>query len=447
MLQIKHDPQRPRAHFTPQINLMYDPKGLIHWRENYHLFYQYNPNRAAWGDIHWGHAVSRDLVHWKYLPVALAPSPDGADAGGCFSGCAVQNGAEVALLYTGVYPEVQCLAVSRSADLTKWQKHPTAVIPAPPDGLVQEGFRDPCVWREGAEWRMAIGSGVCGIGGAVLLYRSMDLKQWEYLGILYQGDLQLREPLWTGTMWECPSFFPLGEKWVLVVSACSAEGAAYTLYFTGEYRADHFIPDGGPRLLDFGAAGCFYAPQTFLDGKGRRLMIGWLREGRSGEAQLEAGWSGAMSLPRVLTLGADGTLCCAPVEETKRLRGTERAWNAGQPCGGPVEMVLELTPGNAWCGVRLAASETAPERIEIGYDPQTGSVVVDCSAVGGTVSRCPYPLSGTTLKLHVFVDGSVIEVFVDDRLPIATRFYAENPATLRVWRVGSVAIRMWTFSG
>lgn len=443
MLQIKNDPQRPVAHFTPQINWMNDPNGLIHWRGNYHLFYQYNPDRAAWGNIHWGHAVSKDLIHWKYLPIALAPSPDGPDAGGCFSGCAVQNGDEVALLYTGVYPEVQCLAVNRSADLTKWQKHPVPVIPAPPDGLKVEGFRDTCIWREGGEWCMTIGSGITGAGGAVLLYRSPDLKQWEYLGILYQGDAQAREPLWTGTMWECPSFFQLGEKWVLVISACCVESALYTLYFTGQYRDNHFIPDVGPRLLDFGAAGCFYAPQTFLDEHGRRLMIGWLREGRSVEAQLQAGWSGTMSLPRVLTLGADGSLCCTPVEETKRLRGGDRPWQAGELCGGRAELLLEGEPGNTWCGVRLAVSETAPERIEIGYDPETGSVVVDCTAVGGTLSRCPYSLSEATVRLHVFVDGSVIEVFVEDRLPIATRFYVADPGALRVWGVGSAAINMW----
>lgn len=443
MLQIKNDPQRPVAHFTPQINWMNDPNGLIHWRGNYHLFYQYNPDRAAWGNIHWGHAVSKDLIHWKYLPIALAPSPDGPDAGGCFSGCAVQNGDEVALLYTGVYPEVQCLAVNRSADLTKWQKHPLPVISAPPDGLRVEGFRDPCVWREGGEWRMTIGSGITGAGGAVLLYRSPDLKQWEYLGVLYQGDAQIREPLWTGTMWECPSFFQLGKKWVLVISACCVESALYTLYFIGEYRDNRFIPDGGPRLLDFGAAGCFYAPQTFLDGQGRRLMIGWLREGRSVEAQLQAGWSGTMSLARVLTLGADGSLCCTPVEETQQLRGPhERIVSKGQPLGaGPLELLAELPP-DAWSGLRLMASADASQRIEIGYDRAAGMVVVDGETMGGTRSCCPYPLTAT-LKLRIFVDGSVLEVFVDDRLPLATRFYTQDPGALRVWGVGDVNISIW----
>src|SRR5262249_42399092 len=152
-----------------------------------------------------------DLVHWKHLPIALAPTPGGPDWDGCWTGCLVDDGGVPALVYTGVSPEVQCLARSRDGGLT-WEKEPRAVIDAPPPGLQVAGFRDPCVWKEEGGFMMAVGLGIKGQGGAVLLYRSPDLGRWEYLGPLVTGRKEL------GEMWECPNFFPLGGKHVLLVS-------------------------------------------------------------------------------------------------------------------------------------------------------------------------------------------------------------------------------------
>src|SRR5512143_2626508 len=129
------DRHRPRFHFLPERNWMNDPNGLIQWKGQYHLFYQYNPNGPFHGTIHWGHAVSGDLVHWAHLPVALAPTPDGPDKDGCWSGCAVDNGGVPTLIYTGVHPQTQCLAWSDD-DLLTWKKHAgNPVLPAPPPQL------------------------------------------------------------------------------------------------------------------------------------------------------------------------------------------------------------------------------------------------------------------------------------------------------------------------
>ena len=181
-------------------------------------------------------------------------------------------------------------------------------------------FRDPLVWKEGQEWRMAVGSGIHGKGGAVLLYGSRNLIEWQYIGILYQKDLQDLEGMETGTMWECPSIFHLGEKWVLIISVCNAKGPIGTFYYIGDYHEDHFIPDGPARRLDHGAEACFYAPQTFLSGSGERVMFGWLREARSVYEMKRAGWSGAMSLPRLLSLSEAGELWCAPLARITGLR-------------------------------------------------------------------------------------------------------------------------------
>lgn len=146
------DPRRPQFHLLPQRNWMNDPNGPIYWKGQYHMFFQYNPDAAVWGDMHWAHAVSPDMVHWRHLPIALAPTPGGPDAAGCFSGTAVVDNGVVTVLYTGVvnstlanatlndgqhiFRESQCLATSIDPDLKTWKKLAAPVIAAPPPGPV-----------------------------------------------------------------------------------------------------------------------------------------------------------------------------------------------------------------------------------------------------------------------------------------------------------------------
>src|SRR2546423_3561670 len=163
---LGRDPHRPRYHFLPPANWLNDPNGLIHWKGEYHMFYQYNPNGPFWGTIHWGHAASADLVHWRHLPVALAPTPGSADEHGCFSGCAVDNNGVPTLVYTGVRGEEQlpCIATG-SDDMLTWQKYPgNPVIAAPPDGIDPLDFRDHSVWWETDAWYQVIGSGIKDLG-------------------------------------------------------------------------------------------------------------------------------------------------------------------------------------------------------------------------------------------------------------------------------------------
>ena len=227
--RLAADPLRPQFHLLPARNWMNDPDGPIYWNGHYHMFFQYNPNAAVWGDMHWAHAVSPDLVHWKHLPVALTPTPGGPDQEGCFSGSAVIRDGTAAILYTGVrsvapadatlrdgthnYLETQCLATSHDPLLLTWTKLSAPVL-APPRDSKLTGFRDPCLWPEGRRWYMGIGSGQRGEGGRVLLYTSADLRAWEYLGPLASGrsiGKQTADPVDAGDMWECPDFFPLGK--------------------------------------------------------------------------------------------------------------------------------------------------------------------------------------------------------------------------------------------
>jgi beta-fructofuranosidase len=444
------DPQRPAYHFLPPANWLNDPNGLIHWRGIYHLFYQYNPNGPFWGTIEWGHAASADLVHWTHLPIALAPTPGSYDAGGCYSGCAVDNDGVPTIIYTGVHDgqQLACVAVG-DADLQTLRKYPgNPVIAAPPAALDVLGFRDHSVWREDDTWYQVIGSGIRGRGGAALLYRSPDLLQWEYLHPLHVGDRNQTQPVWTGGMWECPDFFALGDRQVLVVSVWDDERLYYPVYFTGAY-ADHRFTPALARRLDFGAS--FYAPQSMRDAQGRRIMWGWLREERDIAAQLAAGWSGVMSLPRILAPRPDGTLDIRPAPELARLRGRRYHWqdrdlppdlpaDLPEARGDSLEIVAEFAVGGATeVGLLVRRAPYQEEETCVYYDSRTQQVVVDGSraslsaAAHSGEARGPLALApGETVRLHIFLDRSVLEVFANEQICITDRIYPTRPDSLGI---------------
>ena len=421
------DPQRPQYHLLPAKNWMNDPNGPILWQDQYHMFYQYNPNGAFWGDMHWAHDVSDDMLHWRHLPIALAPTPGGPDKDGVFSGCAVIDKGVPTVLYTGVNPETQCLATS-SGDLTVWKKYEgNPVIPGPPPGMQVTGFRDPAVWQEGDTWLMAIGSGFRGKGGCVLLYESKDLRHWTYLHPLIQGKMKpgpaAKDPVDSGEMWECPDFFPLGGKHVLVIST-----ERVVKYMVGKYADRQFAPEaeGG---VDYGN---YYAARTMANTGSRRILWGWITEGRTVAAHTAAGWAGAMSLPRELALGSDGKLQMRPAAEVERLRGKSLG---AHPEGDCLELIAEIDPRDArQAGLRLRAAPDGSEQTLLYYDRAGRRLVLDRSKssldAGADRGAQSGPLelaAGEPLRLRVFLDGSVLEIFANARACLTGRIYPTRP--------------------
>jgi beta-fructofuranosidase len=434
--QMAHDPHRPRYHFQSPSNWMNDPNGFIHWQGEYHLFYQHNPFGPLHANMHWGHAVSEDLVHWRDLPLALTPTPGGFDKEGCWSGCAVDNNGVPTLVYTGVFPEVQIVATSADNLLT-WDKHTAnPVIAAPPADLEVTGFRDPCVWREADTWYLVIGSGIKNIGGAILLYRSPDLINWEYMHPLCVGN-----KVETAEMWECPSFFPLGDKHVLFVSVFLF---ACVEYFVGTYRDYKFEPEFHTPL-DYSSL--FYAPQSINDAAGRRLLFGWIREARSDALVEAAGWSGMQSVPRILLLRPDGLVGIEPAAELQALRGQHTHYSdrslspfttdkLDDVQGNSLEIIAEFVPGSAQeYGVKLLCSPDGEEETLVVYDRVTQTLTIDrarsCANPEG-VEITPQTgtlnlAEGEPLKLHIFLDCSVIEVFANGRMALTSRIYPTRP--------------------
>ena len=423
---------RPGYHFAPTANWMNDPNGLIYHQGRYHMFYQYNPYGAFHGTIHWGHVVSQDMLHWEHWPMALAPIPGSPDWAGCYSGCAVNNQGVPTLVYTGIKPETQCIAESRDG-LRTFQK-PTAnpVVAVPPAGLQTTGFRDPCVWAENDGWHMIIGSGLVDQGGTILSYSSPDLYHWQYDGQLCSGEMSD-----TGTMWECPNFFALGEEHMLIFSPIPLDRV---LCMTGHYANKRFTRRN---LYDVDASRIFYAPQTLLVPDGRRIMWGWLREGRSRAAQIEAGWSGVMSLPREIGLDDKGHPTWRVADEVDSLRQQslldERiTLPAGTHCeltrGKQLEIRLQVGSDDLAAPFTLGilAAADGSEACLLHWDGHT-SLTLDTTQASsnpdtyGEIVKVNVQLDkGEPLHLAIYVDVSVIEVLVNERYALTGRAYPES---------------------
>ena len=438
---LAEDPHRPSYHLTPPANWLNDPNGLIKHDGRYHVFYQYNPGGPFHNTMHWGHAVSDDLLTWADEPVALSPSPDSPDRDGCWSGCAVDDGGTPTILYTGGNGREQlpCLATADGAHLCGWTKHnENPVITEPPDGVElleteqwAAEFRDHTVWREDGIWHQLIGSGVADRGGAVLLYTSEDLRDWRYEGPLLIGDWE-----GAGAIWECPELLDLGGRQLLHVSDYES-----VQYFLGERRNGGFdIERQG--VLDHGD---FYAPQSMRDGD-RWLTWGWLPEARDVSAQWDAGWSGALSVPREISLGDDGRIRQRPAAELREFReaalglpasltldgGQRERLDAG---GRTLELEFEVHLADAEA-FELSVLES-PDRAE--YTPimytRGGELTVDRSPasadkqVFAETQRMHVTPYDEPLSLRVLLDGSVVELYANQRHCLTSRVYPTDPAS------------------
>jgi beta-fructofuranosidase len=443
--KLKKDIHYPQYHLTPPGNWMNDPNGMIFWQGKYHVFYQYNPEKAFWNNLHWGHAVSADLVYWQDLPIALTPSPHGVDKGGCWSGCTVDDHGVPTILYTAVWPEVQCIATG-SPDLVTWQKFSgNPVLAEPPDALAVNGFRDPCVWRENDSWYMLLGTGLPEQGGAVLLYHSADLRNWEYRRPLLVSD--------TGSsteVWECPAFFPLRDKHVLLISVSPEpyNPKVYTMYMVGTYQDETFTPESRG-ILDHGRY--FYAPQTLLDGRGRRIMLGWLREGRDDAAAETAGWSGAQSIPRVLDLAEDGSLIIEPAPELALLHQDHyhlQAYRLKQdaklsiPLAGrhlEIRATLQVPSEGQFC-LRVFASPDEEEYTDLVFNCADHTFWIDRMFASLSDAQEYDRQQGTfvlgaeeEIRIQILLDGSTVELFVNETSALSDRVYPTRQDSIGVY--------------
>ncbi|KAK3220507.1 hypothetical protein Dsin_014477 [Dipteronia sinensis] len=337
-----HQPYRTGYHFQPPKNWINDPNGPMIYKGIYHLFYQYNPKGAVWGNIVWAHSTSTDLINWTPHEHAIYPS-EPFDQHGCWSGSAtILPSGKPVILYTGIIDtintQVQNLAVPKNLSdpfLREWIKYHKSPLMAPTveNQINGSSFRDPTTAWLGHDniWRVIIGSKHHRKGLAIL-YRSRDFKKW----------IKAKHPLHSGKntgMWECPDFFPVSTTgqngvetsivgpYVKHVLKASLDDTKHEYYTVGTYNItlDRYIPDKGSVESDSGLRydyGKFYASKTFFDNeKSRRILWGWINESSSVEDDIKKGWAGVQAIPRKIWLDKSGKqLVQWPVVELEKLR-------------------------------------------------------------------------------------------------------------------------------
>ncbi|WVY99908.1 hypothetical protein V8G54_025978 [Vigna mungo] len=381
-----HQPYRTAYHFQPPKNWINDPNAPMRYKGLYHLFYQYNPKGAVWGNIVWAHSVSKDLVNWTPLDHAIYPSQQ-SDINGCWSGSATTlPGGKPAILYTGIDPnnhQVQNLAIPKNFSdplLREWVKSPKNPLMAPTQAnqINSSSFRDPTTAWQGKDgyWRVLIGSKVHRRGMAIL-YKSKNFVNWV------QADHPLHSAEGTG-MWECPDFYPVLNKSPLTtgldtsvngdhvrhVLKVSLDDTKHDHYLIGTYDSekDIFTPDSGfenskPILRhDYGK---YYASKTiFEDGQNRRVLFGWVNESSSVADDIKKGWSGIHTIPRTIWLHKSGKqLVQWPVVEIESLRVNPVHWHSKVVNGGETLQVTGVTAAQA--DVEIAFEVNGFEKAEV----------------------------------------------------------------------------------
>lgn len=417
---------RQAFHLTGERGWINDPNGLVYFKGKYHAFYQHHPYSTQWGPMHWGHAVSDDLVHWDYLPIALYPDSY-YDADGCFSGTAVTVGEQLYLLYTGVRADgggksahqVQCLAYSDDGVyFTKYEHNPVIGSAQLPDGYSPFDFRDPKVFAYDGGYYCLTAARKIGGGGRILVYRSTNMKNWTFVRDLFGRDFP------HGDMVECPDC-AAAQKLLLCSLQYVNDGKRgnnnvhTSLYGVGEHlRPEDMAP------LDYGFD--FYAPQTFSDGKDL-WMIAWLQMWDRNIPTAAYGWAGGLTLPRKVRI-ENGALLQSPCDLSAYYGKHEHVAGAilkEVVCWRGECYVLRLRARSS-SGFCLALKSQGDIRTELRYCPQTSELVF-CRAKSGEaiigvekdadslshVRRMP--LCAGELDITVIVDRFSVEVFAEGK--------------------------------
>ncbi|CAH2980543.1 unnamed protein product [Chilo suppressalis] len=413
-------------HVTPPVGWLNDPNGFSYYKGEYHLFYQYYPYDSKWGPMHWGHVSSPDLVEWKQLPTALVPEEEM-----CFSGSAIADGDDFVLMYTGrinleddLFYESQYLAYSNDGIVfKKYEGNP--VLASPPNNSPH--FRDPKIWKHEDYWYVVIGSNTEDERGRVLLYRSLDMKTWDFLSVIGESNGDM------GYMWECPDLFELDGKFVFFFSPQGMEpqGNRYknihqTGYIIGsfDYETFEFVPEVDFKEIDFGHD--FYASQT-MEWDGKRFIIAWFNSWEVPYPEGEDGWTGAMTMVREINLVGD-TIIQKPLESMLKLR-ERNIWTGDLKSMESVEFEKTgevIINGDLSQKIELLLEGSdGGESAWLRWDPEVGKVVVDRGVAEDVRQMEWVPINSTSWRL--FLDASSIELFCGEgEVVFSSRVYPDG---------------------
>jgi sucrose-6-phosphate hydrolase SacC (GH32 family) len=433
---LLRDPYRPVYHFViPEgFGMPFDPNGAIFWKGRYHLFYIFQDERGH----NWGHVSSTDLVHWRHHPTGLI--------GGMFSGNAFINKEGVpTMCFHDEQRENNTMAVALDDDLNEWKKL-ALITPKTTEGdKYHDRYSswDPYGWLEGDTYYAIFGGKMPGIAKC----KSLE-GAWEYVGDLFAHGIEgvsLKEDV------SCADLFKIGDKYMLL---CISHRMGCR-YYLGEWKNEQFYPEFHEQMSWVDNA--YFAPESLLDDKGRRIMWAWIFDRREDDTIEASAWSGTMGLPRVLWLDAEGMLRMKVPQELQMLRYNEQRRagltvkaDAELPLkgisGNSIELKLEIdTAGAKQVGLKVCCSPDGKEETLVYYDAADKKLKIDTrkSSLGEGPKKTeagPFELGAAeSLKLQVFVDKSVVEVFANDRQAVMRRIYPS--------RADSVGVKLFSKGG
>ncbi|MFV0591926.1 MAG: GH32 C-terminal domain-containing protein [Draconibacterium sp.] len=456
-IDYSDDTNRPAYHAVPEYGWANESYGLVNLQNKYHMFYQKNDVFLGIAQQNWGHFTSSDLVNWEEQNAVLWPN-EGWDQVGIWSGCSlILKDGTPAVVYTGVDGAKAGIGTARSSDnyqtLNKDSYNP--VISQAPSSVNMD-FRDPYVWEKGGMYHMIVGSGISSIGGNVVYYKSSDFKNWTYEGIAYQGQKSEGE----GQFWEMPVLyeFPNGKEMLLVQKTPDAT-PAITTYWIGQFENGVFTPDfEQARKLE--VVNGFLSPTVTKDAQGRTTAIGIIPDEVDATFQMEQGWANLFSVPQVWELDADNTILIKPHPNLENLRGTQSTFNNltiensitnyfNNYNGRHFEIDAIINTGDAeQVGFIFGKSPDRQEEYKVYYNFSTQKWVVDASEsslnshVRKDVRTGNYAITpGATIHVRAFVDGSVLEVFIDDKAHFTGRFFPTlaNATGVDLFAIGGTA--------
>ena len=433
---LLNDPHRPGYHFViPEgTGMPFDPNGAIFYKGRYHMFYIFQDKRGH----NWGHVSSTDLFHWRHHPTRLVT--------GMFSGNCFLNKDGIPTMCYHQVGQGNAMAVALDDDLNEWKKLDTnPITPKTSEGDKHHGkFRswDPFGWLEGNNYYAIFG------GDRAAVAKSTSLRgQWSYTGSLLANTVEgvsIDEDI------SCADFYKLGNRHMLL---CISHRLG-ARYYLGDWKNEQFHPTFHQQMSWVDNA--FFAPESLVDDRGRRIMWAWVKDRSDWQMRTDAGWSGTMSLPRVLSLADDGSLRMNVPKEIENLRYNASTFDAITLAadsetdlnvrGDSIELALTIEPGNAkQFGIKVRCSPDGEEETLVFYDAEKKKLTIDTrksSLKEGPKSVEAGPLElqdGEPLKLRVFIDKSIIEVFANNRQAVMRRVYPT--------RSDSVGVKLFSNGG
>ena len=437
-IDYSNDTNRPTYHPIPDFGWANEANGLVELDGTYHMFYQKNEVFLGIAQQNWGHFTSMDLVNWEEQNAVLWPT-ESWDSAGCWAGDSqiLQDGTP-AVIYTGVDGINAVIATATSSDnYQTLDKNPNPIIDGAPSDTNLD-FRDPYVWESGGQYNMIIGGGVGNTGGNVLYYSSPDFENWTYGGVAFSGQASQNE----GQFWEVPILFefPNGKEMLLVQKTPDATPAR-TFYWIGQFENGTFAPDfTEPKNLE--VVNGFLSPTVTTDTSGLITAIGIIPDEVEAEFQMQQGWANLFSVPQVWTLDANDNILITPHPNLNDLRGAETSFSGLSLTDGGsnylndynsrhFEMEATIDTGTAnQVGFIFGKSADGQEEYRVFYDMNNQEWVVDASnsslstEVRNDIRTGTYVITpGSTIDVRVFIDGSVLEVFVNNESHFTGRFF------------------------